>query len=170
MSRSKSAVSSLLDASVVGEEDPGASLEILRNAALQHNQSKRKAPADSPRPSQETNPYLTINCSNNGRCFKMQVQWQQPQAREFTDLLGLVIAEHAVISDVAWAHHKQTGQDPVQLEISATASGKAAVQVKAAAVHGGSPATAPKRKVLHEPFLAANDHVPYGTTRQRMYR
>lgn len=145
-----------IDTSVLGEEDPGASLEIFRNEAL-----KAKVRSDS-------NPYLTVNCSNNGKCFTIQVQWQKSGSREFSDLLGLVIAEHAVISDVAWTHHVQTGQDPVQLEMSATADGRAAVRVKNQDVPGQTGAPVARRKVLHEPFIAANDHVPYGM--QRQYR
>ena len=166
MSRSKSTVPAPVDTSVLGEEDPGASLEIFRREALK-NQAKND-PSSQPNPAQENNPYLTINCANNGRCFTIQVQWQQAQQRAFTDLLGLVIAEHAAISDVAWAYHMQTGQDPVQLEMSATADGKAAVQVKGSAGAEAAGAPAPKRKVLHEPFIAANDHVPYGM--QRSFR
>lgn len=166
MSRSNPIVPARIDSSVLGEEDPGASLEIFRREALK-NRAKNNQPSQA-KASQESNPYLTINCSNNGRCFTIQVQWQPSQAREFTDLLGLVIAEHAVISDVAWAHHVQTGQDPVQLEMGATADGKATVQVKASTAEAGhAGAKAPRRKVLHEPFIAANDHVPYG--KQRSY-
>jgi len=153
-------VSTPVDTSVAGEEDPGASLEMFRREALKAR--AESAPASAAHKDQESNPYLTINCSNNGRCFTIQVQWQKPQAREFTDLLGLVIAEHAEISDVAWTHHMQTGQDPVQLEISATADGKAAVQVKPTASQDHQGPAASKRKVLHEPFIAANDHRPYG--------
>lgn len=166
MSRSNPIVPAHIDTSVLGEEDPGASLEILRSEALR-KRSKNNPPA-LPKLGQENNPYLTINCSNNGRCFTIQVQWQPAQQREFTDLLGLVIAEHAVISDVAWVHHLKTGQDPVQLEMGATADGRAAVQVKpAAASQQQAGAAAPRRKVLHEPFVAANDHVPYGMLRHR---
>lgn len=164
MSRSDPIVPTPVDTSVIGEEDPGASLEVLRSEALK-NRAKNQRPTQPP----PANPYLTINCSNNGRCFTIQVQWQPSQAREFTDLLGLVIAEHAVISDVAWAHHMQTGQDPVLLEIGATADGKAAVQVKGVVEKGdGGASQAPRRRVLHEPFIAANDHVPYGM--KRSYR
>lgn len=145
-----------IDTSVLGEEDPGASLEMFRNEAL-----KARVRSDS-------NPYLTVNCSNNGKCFTIQVQWQESGSREFSDLLGLVIAEHAVISDVAWAHHVQTGQDPVQLEMSAASDGRAAVRVKNQDVPGQPGAPVARRKVLHEPFIAANDHVPYGM--QRQYR
>jgi hypothetical protein len=139
---------------VLGEEDPGASLELLRNQALKSRAQAAKA--------HEANPYLTINCSNNGQCFTIQVQWQEGSARAFTDLLGLVIAEHAEISEVAWLHHRKTGQDPVQLEMGRAADGRAAVQVKAPAVLQAGSAAPPRRKVLHEPFVAANDHVPYG--------
>lgn len=170
MSRSNAIVPAHIDTSVVGEEDPGASLEIFRREALK-NRAKNNQPPSQFQSGQQHNPYLTINCSNNGRCFTIQVQWQQGQQREFTDLLGLVIAEHAVISDVAWVHHMQTGQDPVQLEMSATADGKAAVQVKGSSEAGAGNSKVPKRKVLHEPFIAANDHVPYGMQgMQRSYR
>ncbi|EJE50647.1 hypothetical protein PMI14_04688 [Acidovorax sp. CF316] len=166
MSRPHSVVPAHIDTSVIGEEDPGASLEIFSNEALK-NRARDIPPSPSAK-TQQNNPYLTINCSNNGQCFTIQVQWQQPQEREFTDLLGLVIAEHAVISDVAWVHHRKTGQDPVQLEMSATADGRAAVQVKPAATsEQQAGVAAPRRKVLHEPFLAANDHAPYGALRHR---
>lgn len=166
MSRSSPIVPVHIDTSVIGEEDPGASLEMFRSESLKN--LAKKTPPTLARQGQENNPYLTINCSNNGRCFTIQVHWQPTQQREFTDLLGLVIAEHAVISDVAWAHHMQTGQDPVQLEMGATADGKAAVQVKASTAEvGHAGAKAPRRKVLHEPFIAANDHVPY--SKQRSY-
>ncbi len=159
MSRSNPIVTAHVDTSVLGEEDPGASLEIFRREALK-NRAKKNLPAQpqaKAKTGQESNAYLTINCSNNGRCFTIQVQWQPSQKREFTDLLGLVIAEHAVISDVAWAHHMQTGEDPVQLEMGSTADGRAAVQIKTL----GQPGTPlPRRKVLHEPFVAANDHLP----------
>lgn len=167
MSRPQPIVAAHIDTSVLGEEDPGASLDIFRNQALK-SRARNIQPSLRPDPGQQqSNPYLTINCSNNGQCFTIQVQWQHPQEREFTDLLGLVIAEHAVISDVAWAHHRKTGQDPVQLEMGATADGRAAVQVKAPAVSQAGSAAPPRRKVLHEPFVAANDHVPYGLQRQR---
>lgn len=159
MSRSNPIVPAHVDTSVLGEEDPGASLEIFRHEALK-NRAKKNLPAQpqaKAKTGQEGNAYLTINCSNNGRCFTIQVQWQPSQQREFTDLLGLVIAEHAVISDVAWTHHMQTGEDPVQLEMGATADGRAAVQVKTLGLPG---APLPRRKVLHEPFVAANDHLP----------
>jgi hypothetical protein len=170
MSRIHRLIPAHIDTSVIGEEDPGASLEMFRAQALQsraQSDSKARAVPGAESPDAH-NPYLTINCSNNGKCFTIQVQWQAHAEREFTDLLGLVIAEHAVISDVAWAHHVQTGQDPVQLEMGATAGGQAAVQVKNAPQPGQAGAPAPRRKVLHEPFIAANDHVPYGT--QRLYR
>ena len=159
MSRSNPIVPAHVDTSVIGEEDPGASLEIFRHEALK-NRAKKNLPAQpqaKAKTGQEGNAYLTINCCNNGRCFTIQVQWQPSQQREFTDLLGLVIAEHAVISDVAWTHHMQTGEDPVQLEMGATADGRAAVQVKTLGLPG---APLPRRKVLHEPFVAANDHLP----------
>lgn len=157
MSRSNPIVPAHVDTSVIGEEDPGASLEIFRSEALK-NRARNNQPAQPPtKAGQEANAYLTINCSNNGRCFTIQVQWQPSQKREFTDLLGLVIAEHAAISDVAWAHHMRTGEDPVQLEMGATANGRAAVQIKTLGQPG---APLPRRKVLHEPFIAANDHLP----------
>ena len=163
MSRPHPVVPARIDTSVLGEEDPGASLELFRSQALK-NRARNIQPAPQPDRGQQGNPYLTINCSNNGHCFTIQVQWQHPQEREFTDLLGLVIAEHAVISDVAWAHHRKTGQDPVQLEMGSTADGRAAVQVKPAMEQVGT--VTPRRKVLHEPFVAANDHAPRAMLRR----
>ncbi|MES2610853.1 MAG: hypothetical protein V4679_11470 [Pseudomonadota bacterium] len=159
MSRSNPIVPAHVDTSVIGEEDPGASLEIFRREALKNRAktTQHAQPDAQAKTGRENNAYLTINCSNNGRCFTIQVQWQTSQKREFTDLLGLVIAEHAVISDVAWAHYVKTGEDPVQLEMGATADGRAAVQVRTLG-HPGTPQ--PRRKVLHEPFVAANDHPP----------
>ena len=117
--------------SVAGEEDPGASLDVVRNMVIRARREARSRAAMQPPPE------IHIDCAQDGEVITVDVGWpcspaegiSQP-APSTADLLGLVVAHHSAIANTAWARFHTTGQRRVALEVDEDADGVFYVNLK----------------------------------------
>jgi|GEM_PF-6109717 len=112
--------------SIAGEEDPGASLDVVRRLVAQE---RRKARAGGHLP-----PQIHMDCSEGDQTIAIDVGWQHPRARPaeptVADLLGLVVAHHDAIADTAWSCFNTTGQRHVALAVDEDEDGVFYVSLK----------------------------------------
>lgn len=94
--------------SIAGEEDPGASLDIVRSIA-----AGATAPA----------PRIQIDCREGGARIAVNVEWQRCGTGTAADLLAVVVAHHGEIADAAWSTFARTGARSVALQVDETTDG-----------------------------------------------
>ena len=99
--------------SMVGEEDPGAALDVVRAMAAAPRQ--RKADRDPAR--------LHVVCREGARSIRIGVTWPHHSSSDTAALLGLVVAHHGAIADTAWSVSGATGRSDVELEVDEDTDG-----------------------------------------------
>lgn len=123
--------------SIAGEEDPGASLDVVR-AMLRNEQQNTERRAGQK---------IHMDYTDGTDMIGVDVGWQQLDAQHDTqdsapsrqpqphgqrshvpprtaaDLLGLVVAYHGTIANTAWSVFSRTGQRSVALEVDEDADG-----------------------------------------------
>lgn len=92
--------------SIAGEEDPGASLDVVR-AMLQRSQS----------PARQPTPTIHIDLTEGNQVIAAEVGWPPAGTKTTADLLGLVVAHHGQIANTAWSWFNRTGQRRMELEV-----------------------------------------------------
>lgn len=93
--------------SIAGEEDPGASLDVVRNLL----QKQRLAHL------QASTPTIHLDLTLGQHAIAADVAWRAHTAKTTAELLGLVVAHHGEIADQAWALFNRTGQRALELEV-----------------------------------------------------
>lgn len=110
--------------SIAGEEDPGASLDVVRDLIA----------ARTPRctPTLPSAPQIHMDCAEDDETIRVDVGWRRRSARGHSaaDLLGLVVAHHGAIANTAWSCFNSTGQRRVALEVDENADGVFYVSLK----------------------------------------
>lgn len=121
--------------SIAGEEDPGASLDMVRNLIAQEKHRGRNPAA---RTSQQS-PQIHIDCAEGGKHIAVDVSWHpgstngtgtQPSLHTPANLLGLVVAHHGAIANTAWSCFNSTGQRHIALEVDEDQDGVFYVSLK----------------------------------------
>ena len=112
--------------SIAGEEDPGASLDVVRSLIAR---GQRATPAAGHPP-----PQIHMDCAEGDQTIAIDVAWQRQRARlaepTAADLLGLVVAHHGAIANTAWSRFNRTGQRHVALEVDEDEDGVFYVSLK----------------------------------------
>ena len=110
--------------SIAGEEDPGASLDVVRNLITLEPPRRPRKPLASPQ--------IHMDCAEGAQVIGVDVGWHEYPAPQHTaaDLLGLVVAHHGTIAGAAWSHFNSTGQRHVALEVDEDADGVFHVSLK----------------------------------------
>jgi hypothetical protein len=132
--------------SVVGEEDPGASMDVVQALLEQKRRVAQRSPAQGPAPGapgapSTTNPpnapdapdgphppsapdasdapqqAIHIDLTQGTQAIAADVAWAPARHKSTADLLGLVVAHHGHIADTAWLLFQRTGQRSVALEV-----------------------------------------------------
>ena len=108
--------------SIAGEEDPGASLDVVRDLIARHKPG-RASPAL---------PQIHMDCAEDNEVIQVDVGWSRHDAHGHStaDLLGLVVAHHGAIANTAWSCFNSTGQRRVALEVDENADGVFYVSLK----------------------------------------
>lgn len=108
--------------SIAGEEDPGASLDVVRNLImLEPPQRARPFPPA---------PQIHMDCAEGAEVIRVDVEWNRRARRHsVAELLGLVVAHHGAIANAAWSWFNTTGQRRVALEVDENADGVLRVQL-----------------------------------------
>lgn len=100
--------------SVAGEEDPGASLDLVRGAA--RHRAKRAATS-------EPQARIHFSCSDGEKNLAVEVVWPRHPSKDVAHLLGMVMAHHGAIADRAWSLFDATGKHAMELEVDEGADG-----------------------------------------------
>ena len=113
--------------SMVGEEDPGAALDVV-SATLRHpQQTADRAAKDATMPAPATDAgadaRIFLSCSDDGRNIDVGVTWPHHPSSDVAQLLGLVVANHSAIADTAWSLSGATGQHCIELEVDEDTDG-----------------------------------------------
>lgn len=112
--------------SIAGEEDPGASLDMVRS--LIARDQRRTAAAGNPPPQ------IHMDCAEGDKTIAIDVGWQHrhahPEEPTAAALLGLVVAHHGEIANTAWSCFNHTGQRHVALEVDEDKDGVFYVSLK----------------------------------------
>lgn len=99
--------------SIAGEEDPGASLDVVRSML---KKEQRKA-------SQRTGQRIHMDYTEGTDVIGVDVGWPRRGAGtgagqgSAADLLGLVVAHHGAIADTARSLFQRTGRRRIALEV-----------------------------------------------------
>lgn len=105
--------------SVAGEEDPGASLDVVRSLL---KKEQRKA-------TQRTGQSIHMDYTEGAQVIGVDVGWPRRGAGtgihqgSAAELLGLLVAHHGEIADTARALFHRTGRRRIALEVSEDADG-----------------------------------------------
>ena len=100
--------------SVAGEEDPGASLDLL------------KGPMDgaaAQSPTVEESARIHFSCSDGKENLAVDLIWPRHHSKDVAQLLGMVMAHHGAIADRAWSLFDATGRSAMELEVDEGADG-----------------------------------------------
>lgn len=106
-------------ASVAGEEDPGASADVVAAIIAQGAPRRHAQRADSPR--------IEIKCVQGGDRIAVDV-CGGARVQSASELLALVVAHHTAIADAAWAWCKRTGASCIAFELSERRDGGFSLQ------------------------------------------
>ncbi|MFN4117293.1 hypothetical protein [Acidovorax sp.] len=106
--------------SIAGEEDPGASLDVVRNLIVMEPPQRAR-----PHPQPGPTPQIHMDCAEGTEVIQVDVGWNRRRARRHSaaELLGLVVAHHGAIANAAWSFFNTTGQRRVALEVDENAEG-----------------------------------------------
>ena len=111
--------------SIAGEEDPGASLDVVRAMLKQEQQNAARRAGQK----------IHMDYTDGTDVIGVDVRWpQHPEqqsgaepgqapSRTTADLLGLVVAYHGQIANTAWSLFSRTGQRSVELEVDEDSDG-----------------------------------------------
>ena len=111
--------------SIAWEEDPGASLDVVRNLIVLEAPARPRAPRPAPQ--------IHMDCAEGAEVIHVDVGWRRrTQGQSAADLLGLVVAHHGAIADAAWSCFNNTGQRRVALEVDETAQGLLRLNLRSA--------------------------------------
>lgn len=99
--------------SIAGEEDPGASLDMLRSAL----------PTAAARRADDPGARIHFSCSDGRENLAVDVIWPEHYSRDVAQLLGMVMAHHGAIADRAWSLFDATGKHTLELEVDESADG-----------------------------------------------
>lgn len=106
--------------SIAGEEDPGASLDLVRSM---FRKGQRKAAQQAGVRS------IHMDYTQGTDVIGVDVGWPPPTAgsggreKSTAELLGLVVAYHGQIANTAWSCFHHTGRRQVALEVGEDADG-----------------------------------------------
>lgn len=100
--------------SVAGEEDPGASLDMLKGAL----QAAAERGGES-----EPSARIHFSCSDGKENLAVEVIWPRHYSRDVAQLLGMVMAHHGAIADRAWSLFDATGRSAIELEVDESEDG-----------------------------------------------
>lgn len=118
--------------SMVGEEDPGAALDVVtsmlrRNARNAGSRPAQADPAaergDRALPPATADARIHLSCRDDGRNIDVGVTWPHHPSSDIAQLLGLVVANHGAIADTAWSVSGATGSGCVELEVDEDTDG-----------------------------------------------
>lgn len=109
--------------SVLGEEDPGSGWEVLR-------ESMRNVSARQPgRVEPGTRVHMVYK--NGRQCLHLEIGAIEGSAcPSFTALLGMVLAHHNAIANVAWREFAASGQHQIEMLISEELDGSWDLRVR----------------------------------------
>lgn len=94
--------------SIVGEEDPGAAMEVMRALLNQRSDSGQDEGEDAK---------INMRCSDGNESITVDVVWPHHYSRDVAQLLGIVMANHGAIADKAWSLFDATGRNALELEV-----------------------------------------------------
>lgn len=94
--------------SIAGEEDPGASLDMMK-AAMEKRAKQLRDPGESAR--------IHFSCSDGKENIAVDVIWPRHYSTDVAKLLGMVMANHGAIADRAWSLFDATGNSSLELEV-----------------------------------------------------
>ena len=99
----------LIRESIAGEEDPGASLDIVRS--LLKGAAARAPHTASPQ-------IIHMDCTEGSDVIQVDVRWpDRSDNKGAAELLGLVVGYHHRIASTAWSLCASTGKHAIELEI-----------------------------------------------------
>lgn len=101
--------------SMVGEEDPGAALDVVRSMLRSH--------AEPSPGSTDADARIHLSCSDDGKNIDIGVTWPHHPSSDVAKLLGLVVANHGTIADTAWSLSGATGLVSIELEVDEDTDG-----------------------------------------------
>ncbi len=113
--------------SVAGEEDPGASLDVVR-AIMAHG--LRHSAHAAARPEAKHQTPIHMDCAMGGEVIGVDVEWQSSTGHSAAELLGLIVAHHGTIAKAAWSRFGRTGQRHVAVEVDEDSDGVFYVSLK----------------------------------------
>lgn len=99
--------------SIAGEEDPGASLDIVRAMLKKEQQTAAQRGGKS----------IHMDYTDGTDMIGVDVGWPQhgtgvgAQEKSTAELLGLLVAHHGEIANTAWSLFSRTGQRSIALEV-----------------------------------------------------
>lgn len=99
--------------SIAGEEDPGASLDIVRSMLKKEQQNAARHTGQS----------IHMDCTDGSDMIGVDVGWPRHGANAggnkgtTAELLGLLVAHHGEIADAAWSLFSCTGQRSIAVEV-----------------------------------------------------
>jgi hypothetical protein len=109
--------------SVLGEEDPGSGWEVLREGI-------RSVSARQPG---QVEPSTRVHMvyKNGRQCLHLEIGATEGSAcPSFTALLGMVLAHHNAIANVAWREFAASGQHQIEMLISEEIDGSWDLRVR----------------------------------------
>lgn len=89
--------------SIAGEEDPGASLDVVRALLQQEQRTVRQK--------------IHMDFIEGSQAIAANVGWPRAREKSAADLLELVVAHHGEIANTAWSLFNSTGQRALELEV-----------------------------------------------------
>lgn len=120
--------------SMVGEEDPGAALDVVRSmlrrnarpgpdSAVNATSADADAAGGCAATAASAHARIHLSCSDAGRNIDIGVTWPHHPSSDVAKLLGLVVANHGAIADTAWSVSGSTGLRCVELEVDEDTDG-----------------------------------------------
>jgi len=109
--------------SVLGEEDPGSGWEVLREV--------RSVSAHGELGGVEPNTRVHMVYKTGGQCLHLEIGATEGSSYpSFTALLGMVLAHHNAIANVAWSEFATSGQHQIEMSISEELDGSWDLRVR----------------------------------------
>ncbi|CAN7487092.1 hypothetical protein [Acidovorax sp. LjRoot194] len=103
--------------SMVGEEDPGAALDVVASMLRKSARDEAGAGSKGRTSTPEVDARIHLSCSDDGKNIDVGVTWPHHPSSDVAKLLGLVVANHSAIADTAWSLSGATGLSCIELEV-----------------------------------------------------
>lgn len=119
--------------SIAGEEDPGASLDVVRDLVAARKGRATASGKVRSVPARQPTPQIHMDCEEADEIIHVDVGWPAGSAHarhSAADLLGLVVAHHSAIANTAWSRFNSTGQRRVAVEVDENEDGVFYVSLK----------------------------------------